>query len=57
MWNEEHSIAFAVAKATELDVIESMQTAVAEALREGLPFTEFQKRITPILADRGWWGR
>jgi len=57
VWNEEHSTAFAVAKATELDVIESMQTAVAEALREGLPFTEFQKRITPILADRGWWGR
>jgi len=57
VWNEEHSTAFAVAKATELDVIESMQQAVAEALREGLPFTEFQKRITPILADKGWWGR
>jgi hypothetical protein len=57
VWNEEHSTAFAVAKATELDVIESMQTAVAEALREGLPFAEFQKRITPILADKGWWGR
>jgi SPP1 gp7 family putative phage head morphogenesis protein len=57
VWREEHLAAFSVAKAVEADVIESLRKAVAEALAEGLPFEEFRKRITPILADLGWWGR
>lgn len=57
VWRQEHAAAFAVAKATELDVVQSMKDAVHEALKEGLPLKEFQKRLTPILADKGWWGR
>ncbi len=57
VWREEHLAAFSVAKAVEGDVIEAMRAAVAEAIYEGLPFEAFQKRLAPILADKGWWGR
>jgi len=57
VWKEEHAAAFAVAKAVELDVVQSMKDAVHQALAEGLPLKAFQKRLTPILADQGWWGR
>lgn len=57
VWREEHLAAFSVAKAVELDVIESLRNAVADALKQGLPYDEFARRITPILADLGWWGR
>ena len=56
-WNQEHAHAFAVAKAVESDVVSSIKDAVAEAAEEGLPFEAFRKRLTPILADLGWWGR
>lgn len=57
VWREEHLAAFSVAKAVELDVIESLRQAVQEALAKGIPFEQFRRDITPILADLGWWGR
>lgn len=57
VWRQEHLAAFSVAKAVETDVIQAMREGVAEAIHEGLPFTEFRKRLEPILADKGWWGR
>lgn len=57
VWREEHAVAFAVARAVELDLVADMKEAVREALAEGLPLKEFQKRITPALQDKGWWGK
>lgn len=57
VWREEHLAAFSVAKAVEADVIQAMRQGVQEALEQGLPFETFQKRVTPLLADAGWWGR
>lgn len=56
-WREEHAAAFAVAKATELDIVEAIKGQVVRAVQEGLPFEAFRKNLTPILADAGWWGR
>jgi hypothetical protein len=54
---EEHSVAFAVAKVAELDLLEAMRAEVQKALDEGLPLATFQKnwRANPRLAE--WWGR
>lgn len=57
VWREEHLAAFSVAKAVEQDVIEAMRRAVQDAIEQGLPFDEFRKRLTPVLASLGWWGR
>lgn len=54
---EEHAVAFTVAKAMELDLLEAMKAEVQSALDNGLPFEAFQKswRSNPKLAE--WWGK
>jgi hypothetical protein len=54
---EEHAIAFTVAKAMEIDVLEAIRGEVQKALDEGLTFATFQKnfRANPRLAE--WWGK
>lgn len=49
-------MAFTVAKAMELDLLEAMKAEVQSALDNGLPFEAFQKswRSNPRLAE--WWG-
>jgi hypothetical protein len=57
VWNEEHATAFTVAKATQLDVLESIRQAVDTAIAEGQPFAQFQAGLTPRLIALGWWGK
>lgn len=54
---EEHAVAFSVAKAMELDVLEAIRGEVQKALDEGLPFATFKKnfRANPALSQ--WWGK
>lgn len=54
---EEHAVAFTVAKAMEVDVLEAIRGEVQKALDEGLPFQTFQKnfRANPALSE--WWGK
>lgn len=54
---EEHAVAFTVAKAMELDVLQAIRDEVQKALDEGLPFATFKKnfRTNPALAE--WWGK
>lgn len=54
VWREEHRAAFTVAGVMERDILEDIKVAAETALREGLPFQQFRKLITPILADKGW---
>ena len=56
VWREEHAIAFTVAKIMQLDLLADVRAAVDQALTEGLTFSEFQDRLTPILQEKGWWG-
>ncbi len=57
VWREEHAIAFTVAKATQVDVLQSIREEVDRALAEGITLEEFRKNLTPRLQAQGWWGR
>ncbi|MBN2740043.1 MAG: hypothetical protein JXR35_03980 [Rhodobacteraceae bacterium] len=54
---EEHAVAFTVAKAMDLDVLEAIRGEVQKALDEGLPLATFKKnfRANPALSQ--WWGK
>jgi len=54
---EEHSRAFTVAKVACLDLLGEIRAAVDAAIAEGITLQEFQRRLTPLLQERGWWGR
>ena len=57
IWQQEHARAFTVAKATRLDVLQDIRREVDRAIREGTTLGDFQKRLTPTLQAKGWWGR
>lgn len=54
---EEHAVAFTVAKAMQLDVLEAIHGSLQEAIDEGIPFEQWQRDLTPRLQALGWWGR
>lgn len=56
VWREEHAIAFTVAKILQLDLLADVRAEVDRALADGLTFRDFEKRLTPILQEKGWWG-
>lgn len=53
---EEHAVAFSVAKAMQVDVLEAIQGALQEAIDEGIPYEQFAKELKPRLRRLGWWG-
>lgn len=57
MWQEAHSRAFTVAKATNPQVLSAIRNEVDSALADGTTFREFQKNLEPTLKKLGWWGR
>lgn len=54
---EEHAFSWTVAKSAGFDVLEDIRAAVGDAITNQLPFEEFRTRLTPILQEKGWWGR
>lgn len=54
---EEHAYAFTVAKVTRNDLLQDIRGAVDLALKEGRTFAEFSKDLTPVLQEKGWWGK
>jgi len=57
MWQDDHAQAFTVAKATRLDILQDIRDEIDRALAEGTTYQEFKKRVTPILQEKGWWGK
>jgi hypothetical protein len=57
VWGEEHAHAFTVAKATQVDVLESIRDAVGDAIANGESFETFQDKLEPTLRRLGWWGQ
>lgn len=53
---QEHAVSFAVAKAMQVDVLEAIQSALQEAIDEGIPYEQFAKELKPRLRRLGWWG-
>ena len=57
VWLEEHAAGFTVAKATIYDVLGDLHKAAIDAQEHGQSFESFRKNITPILKQKGWWGK
>jgi len=56
-WQEAHAIAFTVAKAGRLDVLQAIRDELQRALDAGVTLQEFRRTLEPRLKALGWWGR
>lgn len=54
---EEHAFSFTVAKSAGFEVLDDIRTAVDEAIVNRVKFEDFRTRLTPILQEKGWWGK
>lgn len=54
VWQEEHRLAFTVAKLMELDVLEVVRRSIEKALEDGTPLEEWKKQVEPRLEESGW---
>jgi SPP1 gp7 family putative phage head morphogenesis protein len=57
IWQQQHATAFTVAKSAGFDVLKDIQTAVDDALAQGLTLKQFSAQLTSILQQKGWWGK
>ncbi|WP_130472761.1 phage minor head protein, partial [Candidatus Magnetaquicoccus inordinatus] len=57
VWRELHAKAFTVAKAGSLDILQTIRQHLDQALAEGKSEKWFIDTLTPILQEKGWWGR
>jgi hypothetical protein len=57
VWEQEHAIAFTVAKAMSYDILKDIRSGLDSALAEGKTFAQFKKELQPVLEDKGWWGK
>ena len=56
-WGREHAMAFTVAKAAKLEVLDAIRESLDRALAEGRTFRAWAKDLEPELVKLGWWGR
>jgi SPP1 gp7 family putative phage head morphogenesis protein len=56
-WQGAHTGAFTVAKVTTQDVLQTIRDAVQRAIEDGQTFEQFQRDLTPLLQEMGWWGK
>ena len=57
VWREEHAFSFTVAKATQIDVMDSIRNAIDTAIAQGMTKEKFGADLTPVLQKLGWWGK
>ncbi|MCF8483307.1 MAG: minor capsid protein, partial [Rhodospirillum sp.] len=56
-WGDEHGGIFTVAKSTGFDILGDVHSSLRDALAEGGTFDQWKKDITPVLQEKGWWGK
>lgn len=56
VWQEEHDRVFTVAGVARDDVLFEIRRSLTTALKEGWSQKRWEKEITPILKQKGWWG-
>lgn len=56
-WKEANAEAFTVAKLLRTDVLADIRDGVAQSLARGETERWFSQRLTPVLQDKGWWGK
>lgn len=57
MWQGAHARAFTVAKASSMDVLETIRGELDKALVNGMTPRDFAKNLQPLLEKKGWWGK
>lgn len=57
MIGAEHASAFTVAKMADLDLLADVQASLDDAIAQGLSYQSWADTITPLLQQKGWWGR
>lgn len=56
VFGQEHAHAFTVAKAVEIELLQSFRASIDKAIAEGVTFEEWRKGLEPELRRLGWWG-
>lgn len=54
---EAHQKAFTVAKIMNLDVLSDIQSSLIKAMNEGQSFKKWKNELTPLLQQKGWYGK
>lgn len=54
---QEHAFSWTVAKSMEHDILDDIRAAVDDAIVNRTTYQDFAARLTPILQEKGWWGR
>ena len=57
IWQDAQAKAFTVSSVARMDVLEDIRGALTTALKEGKTEAWFAKELTPVLQEKGWWGR
>lgn len=57
LWHGEHARYFTVARSVYANIIDDVYKGVDEALANGETLEMFKRKMTPLLQDKGWWGK
>lgn len=57
IYGAQHAAMFTVAKSAGFDILDDIYAGLQDALAEGKTFRQFAAELTPLLQERGWWGR
>ncbi len=57
MVGEERAAASVIAKMMDTDLLATVHQSLIDAAERGTPYQEWARSITPMLQEKGWWGR
>lgn len=57
VFQDQHAAMFTVARSAGFDILKDIHDALEASLAEGRTFRDFARDLTPVLQEKGWWGR